>query len=116
MLLETYSKSHVKSIIKSLGLDIRGETGNDFLCLCPFHGNRDTPSFSVSVSRGLYVCFNPACDQRGTIVELVKHISEKNGGKLELNNLRPICQGCNHSMGTTNMDDYIIRHRYFYGK
>lgn len=78
MLLETYSKSHVRAIIKSLGLDVRGETGNDFLCLCPFHSNRDTPSFSVSSSRGLYVCFNPSCNARGNIVELVKHISHRN--------------------------------------
>lgn len=78
MLLETYSKSHVKSIIKGLGMDIRGETGNDFLCLCPFHGNKDTPSFSVSVSRGLYLCFNPACNARGNILELVKELSHRN--------------------------------------
>ena len=78
MLLETYSKSHVKAIIKNLGLDIRGETGNDFLCLCPFHSNRDTPSFSISVSKGLYVCFNPSCNSRGNIVELVKEVTHRN--------------------------------------
>lgn len=78
MLLETYSKSHVKSIIKGLGLDVRGETFNDFLCLCPFHGNRDTPSFSISVSKGLYVCFNPACGVSGNLVELVKELSHRN--------------------------------------
>lgn len=42
-------------------------------------------------------------------------ISERNGGKLELNNLRPICQGCNLSMGTTDMNEYIIRHGYLCG-
>jgi 5-methylcytosine-specific restriction endonuclease McrA len=42
-------------------------------------------------------------------------ISEKNGGKIELNNLRPICQGCNLSMGTTDMNEYIIRHGYLCG-
>lgn len=78
MLLETYSHSHMKSIIKSLGLDIRGETSNDFLCLCPFHGNRDTPSFSVSHTKGLYVCFNPSCGVTGNIVDLVKQVSHRN--------------------------------------
>jgi 5-methylcytosine-specific restriction endonuclease McrA len=34
-------------------------------------------------------------------------ISEKNGGKVELDNLKPICPSCNSSMGTKNMDDYI---------
>jgi len=32
--------------------------------------------------------------------------SEKNGGKLEIDNLRPICQGCNCSMGSNNWEDY----------
>lgn len=34
-------------------------------------------------------------------------VAEKNGGKLELPNLRPICQNCNSSMGTRNMDEFI---------
>jgi hypothetical protein len=34
-------------------------------------------------------------------------ISEKNGGKINVENLRPICQNCNSSMGTKNMNDFI---------
>lgn len=68
----------MKAILKGLGLDIFGETYNDFLCLCPFHGNRHTPSFSVSHTKGLYLCFNPSCDASGTILELVKEISHRN--------------------------------------
>ncbi len=34
-------------------------------------------------------------------------ISEKNGGSLEVCNLRPICKHCNSAMGSTNMDDFI---------
>lgn len=33
-------------------------------------------------------------------------ISEYNGGATEPNNLRPICEGCNMSMGKKNWDDY----------
>jgi hypothetical protein len=33
-------------------------------------------------------------------------ISEYNGGKIEIDNLRPICSGCNLSMGTMNMDKF----------
>ena len=33
-------------------------------------------------------------------------ISEKNGGELQVDNLRPICQGCNCSMGSNNWDVY----------
>ena len=34
-------------------------------------------------------------------------ISEKNGGKISVNNIIPICSGCNSSMGSKNMDNYI---------
>ena len=37
-------------------------------------------------------------------------ISEKNGGKVHIDNLRPICVGCNQSMGIQNMDEYIKEH------
>lgn len=78
MLLETYSPSHMRAIVRQLGLHVVSETSNDFLCLCPFHGNRHTPSFSISHQKGLYLCFNPSCGVSGTIVELVKNISHRN--------------------------------------
>ncbi len=34
-------------------------------------------------------------------------ISEKNGGHVSVDNILPICDGCNSSMGTTNMDLFI---------
>jgi hypothetical protein len=34
-------------------------------------------------------------------------ISEFNGGKTEIENLRPICSDCNKSMGTMSMHDYV---------
>ena len=34
-------------------------------------------------------------------------IPECNGGELILSNLKPICQNCNSSMGTKNMDDFM---------
>lgn len=78
MLTDTYSQAHVKAIINGLGLNIFSETYNDFLCLCPFHGNKHTPSFSVSHTKGVYLCFNPSCDASGTIIELVKEVSHRN--------------------------------------
>ena len=36
-------------------------------------------------------------------------IPEKDGGELEIENLRPICQECNSKMATENMRDYIER-------
>ena len=74
----TYTPAHVKSVIKSLGLDIVGETGNDFLCFCPFHSNRHTSSFSVSREKGAFICFNPSCGETGTLNDLVRKVLHKN--------------------------------------
>ena len=73
-----YSSSHIKAIIKGLGLEVVGETGNDFLCYCPFHSNRHTSSFSISKEYGAFICFNPACGEAGTLIELIKKILDKN--------------------------------------
>lgn len=35
-------------------------------------------------------------------------ISEHNGGETKVSNLKPICQNCNSSMGTKNMNDFIL--------
>jgi hypothetical protein len=37
-------------------------------------------------------------------------ISEKDGGEINAKNLRPICQNCNSSMGTMNMNDFIDKY------
>jgi len=34
-------------------------------------------------------------------------IAESNGGELMVSNLMPICQNCNSSMGTKNMNDFM---------
>lgn len=37
-------------------------------------------------------------------------ISEHNGGKINLDNILPICHPCNLSMSTMNMDEFILKH------
>ena len=37
------------------------------------------------------------------------------GGSTSIDNLRPICSECNRSMGTKNMIDFIIEHKYYIG-
>jgi len=39
-------------------------------------------------------------------------ISEKNGGAVHLDNLKPICRSCNSSMGTTNMNDFMTKYGF----
>lgn len=53
------------------GIRIIDDTHSNFLAYCPFHGNNDTPSFTVSKEQGLYHCFNPACGVSGGLPELV---------------------------------------------
>jgi 5-methylcytosine-specific restriction endonuclease McrA len=42
-------------------------------------------------------------------------ISEKFGGTHEINNLRPICFACNHSMGAENMIDFVVKYGLYIG-
>ena len=60
---------------------------------------------------GKYKCY---CCKLTEITQLSFHcghvISEKNGGKINIDNLRPICQNCNSSMGTKNMNDFITEY------
>ena len=39
-------------------------------------------------------------------------VSEKNGGKVHIDNLRPICAGCNCSMGKTNMFEFMEKYGF----
>ncbi len=51
------------------------------------------------------------CCKTTDIVQLSFHaghiISEFNGGETIASNLKPICQNCNSSMGTKNMNDFM---------
>ena len=38
-----------------------------------------------------------------------------NGGTHEINNLRPICFACNHSMGTENMIEFVVKYGLYIG-
>ena len=48
-----------------------------------------------------------------TFFECGHVVSERDGGTLEISNLRPICGECNRSMGTMNMVEYIKTYGLF---
>jgi DNA primase len=76
--LDTYNQKQIKEILQKLGVAISSETSKDFMCLCPFHSNHYTPSFAVSYDKGLYVCYNPACNAKGKLLDLVMKVGQKN--------------------------------------
>lgn len=55
------------------------------------------------------------CCKTTEITQLSFHcghvIPEAHGGSIHIDNLRPICQNCNSSMGTTNMNDFIATYK-----
>ncbi len=67
-----YTARQVESVLIECNVDIDYDTENDFVCFCPFHGNRNSPSFSVSKTKGKYICFNASCNVTGNLVDLVK--------------------------------------------
>jgi DNA primase len=73
-----YAPNHIKSIIKNLGIEITAEPGNEVMFYCPFHSNRHTASCCINKSTGVWLCFNPSCGESGTLIELVKRVSDKN--------------------------------------
>lgn len=75
---EVFTAGQVEAVLNEIGVDVRGETDTNLLCLCPFHKNTDSPSFSVAKDTGLYLCFSPICDERGTLPKLVSAMTRSN--------------------------------------
>jgi DNA primase len=76
--IDTYSTGQVSSVIKALGMKIKGETYDEYQTLCPFHANLDTPAFSISKRSGAYNCFSPECAKSGNLTELVMSLTKRN--------------------------------------
>lgn len=75
---DAYTKSDLRSILRSCGIEVVSQSGDDFLCLCPFHHNTDSPAFAASYTKGLYVCYNQYCNSSGTILDLVMKLTNRN--------------------------------------
>jgi DNA primase len=73
-----YAPGQIKSILKEIGLETTSEPGNDIMFYCPFHSNRHSASCCISTISGAWLCYNPACGESGSLVELVRRVSGKN--------------------------------------
>lgn len=74
--MESYTEPQVRDVLEELGIEIIQDTSTNFMALCPFHGNVDTPALSVSKEKGLWMCFNDSCGARGTLSSLVARIKD----------------------------------------
>lgn len=66
-----YTPRQIQNILSDIGIRVEGETHNDFLCLCPYHSNRDTPAMTVSREHGTFCCFSPQCGEAGSLLKLI---------------------------------------------
>jgi len=73
-----YAAGQIKAIVKTIGLNLSTEVGDQIAFYCPFHNNTHTPSCSINESSGAWICFNPSCGESGNITELVKRVMQVN--------------------------------------
>lgn len=71
---DLYHADQIESILIHLNVNIVNETETNFLCLCPFHNNNDTPAMSVAKETGMFLCFAPHCGERGNVTQLVQRV------------------------------------------
>lgn len=58
-----------------MGIDVVSETADDYvMALCPLHDNRNSPALSINTDTGKWVCFNPSCEERGRLPDLVRAV------------------------------------------
>lgn len=55
-----------------LGVIVAGDTATDLIAYCPFHSNKDSPAFNISLAPPhLWKCHNGKCDKAGNIISLL---------------------------------------------
>jgi len=75
---ETYNPYQVETVLHDCGIEVSTQTYTAFLCYCPYHSNRDTPSFAVNKTEGTFICFNPSCGETGNLFTLLRDIKGLN--------------------------------------
>ncbi len=101
-------KETIKKLINRIEkLDIKKNTS------IPLPLKRKVWSKWIGDKKGMSKCL---CCKLTDISQMSFHcghiISRNNGGDLNVNNLKPICQSCNSSMGSINMDVFIKQYSF----
>lgn len=74
-IIPVLNEDETAELLYKLGLNIETDTMSHFMVLCPFHGNRNTPSMEVSKEDNLFICFNTSCNEAGTLYTLVERMT-----------------------------------------
>lgn len=75
---EVYTEVQVEGILEYCNIEVVSDTHTHFLAYCPFHGNTDSPAFAVDKAKGLWTCFNPSCQNAGTLPDLLRKTKSLN--------------------------------------
>lgn len=97
-----YGPGQIETIVEELGIHIVSETDTNLICYCIFHRNMDSPSFSIDRETGLYLCFSPICDSRGTLLQLVQKVAN-----VDVYGAKRLIE--RHSTPLENLSDYVLR-------
>lgn len=68
----------IERLLTESGIHIAYNTEADFVCLCPYHNNRNSPSMTVSRTSGVFNCFNPGCGEKGDFIKLMSTMNNLN--------------------------------------
>jgi len=74
-------EAEIKDLLQKYGIHVHTESGNEITFYCPFHKNRNTPSFYLNKKTGLWQCFNPSCGEKGNFKKLYRQITGKSYGR-----------------------------------
>lgn len=74
----SFAPEQIRAVLAGIGVEVVSETHKVFAGYCPFHSNRDTYAFAVNKDSGAYICFNPACAAKGSFVQLVQKLTNRN--------------------------------------
>lgn len=61
------------------GIEVVREDGLELACYCPFHANSDSPAFYINKKTGLWICFNPGCNKKGSMRDLMVFFGDHRG-------------------------------------
>ena len=74
MQLSKLPQLDIVSIFKHYGFELK-ESGDRFVCLCPFHNDRNTPNLTIYPSSNSFYCFT--CKKSGDALTLISFMEKK---------------------------------------